>query len=237
MSRFARAFLCLLACGVTVACSRYSRSTGGTSAAEKRVLYDFRTYVAEHRRELPLTREYLGIEHALACTGGTGSKVTSIRITPGADGSFTRPGLDQAAVMVWFECGGSPQTRLVIGGQNDGGGMTSFEAPAGATILKAYDLNRDGLSELLIGQVTNREGESIENATLAMLEKGKLKTVEDFGQVYDDPCQRDSHGTMTALVINYLPLDHEAMPKFSAELYRAHCGPPGRQPEWRRVGR
>jgi hypothetical protein len=235
--------LCLLLAGALVACSRYSRSTGGTSSLEKQVLYDFRaespaTQPAQNNRIVSAAFPTSVTEAGQCKAGDTAKNRTIARIVSQAEGSFTAPGTHQAAYLVDIaSCGQDPTSsmqRLLIA---DASGMISnLEAPLGTTILSTYDLNHDGVSELLLGGVTAGQGAVRKTASLVEFEKGKLRTLEDFGQVYENPCQRDPQGTMTALVVNYLPLGHETMPKFSAELHRSRCFPPGHEPEWVRVG-
>jgi len=238
MSLPARALFCVLACTAMIACSRYSRSTGGTSEAERQPLWDFRSPQIDRQPQgISVTlRSY--IERANWCrTADRQARTTGALTTSQANGSFTAPGVQQTASTLAIHCSSDQklETRLVI---SDATGVASdLEVPPQAVILATFDLNHDSASELLLGETMGQRNDSVRTAQLVALSKGNLKTIEDFGQVYEDPCERDSKATMTALVINYLPLGHEVMPKFSAEVYRAPCVPPGTQPDWKRVGR
>jgi hypothetical protein len=121
------------------------------------------------------------------------------------------------------------------GSDRDQPSAASLGAPAGATIIDSYDLNGDGKKELLLQEVAGGpRGRQTKIARLVEFDKGKLVTVEDFGQVYDDACA-GGDGSLSASTIYYLPPPAGQKTRFTVELYRAPCGAKGQQPKWTRL--
>jgi len=50
-------------------------------------------------------------------------------------------------------------------------------------ILKTFDLNRDGVNELLLGNVYAQSGTTMQSAELVDINKGKARVLRDFGTV------------------------------------------------------
>ena len=155
-----------------------------------------------------------------------------------AEGSFTAAGLKQSVYLIDVgECSHDPvfsTRRLAV---FTAGALTSnLEAPMGTGHLRAYDLNGDGKSELLLQGGHTGRGEWIEVARLVEFDKDKLMTVEDFGQIYDDTCDTDvASKSISASVVYYLPPPAGQKPRFTVELYRAPCPAKGRAPpQWAR---
>jgi hypothetical protein len=120
------------------------------------------------------------------------------------------------------------------GSDRDQQSAANLGAPAGATIIDSYDLNGDGKKELLLQEVAGGPGgRQTKIARLVEFDKGKLVTVEDFGQVYDDACA--GGGSLSASTIYYLPPPAGQKARFTIELYRAPCPPKNQQPQWTRL--
>jgi hypothetical protein len=227
----------------------YSRSTSGFSSLDKQVLYDFRSSEAATGAALDAagTRPILSavfpayLSAMRACKTGpeanqAGQIVPTIR--GAAAGSFTAAGRKQTVYLIDVgECSRDPvfsTRRLAV---FSAGTLTAnAEAPLGAEILRAYDLNGDGKNELLLRDGHTGRGELIEVAKLVEFDKDKLVVVEDFGQIYDDTCDTDLPSkSIRASVVYYLPPPEGQKPRFTVELYRAPCPQKGQTPQWTRV--
>lgn len=249
LSRFAIVAALLL---TLAGCNResYSRSNTGFSSLEKKILFDFRLHrpAAEAEVDAATTRKVLSavfssyLTAMRACKAGPeanapGQIVPAIR--GAAEGSFTAAGLKQNVYLIDVgECSHDPVVstrRLVV---FTAGALTgNVEAPLGTEHLRAYDLNGDGKSELLLQGGHTGRGEWIEVARLVEFDKDTLMTVEDFGQIYDDTCDTDvASKSISASVMYYLPPPAGQKPRFTVELYRAPCPAKGRQPQWAPVG-
>ncbi len=241
----------------------YSRSTSGVSALDKKLLYDFRDTASPSLPKLDKATERRALtavspnyyENLLECGNDYGAPV--LRIASVVTGSFTASGAKETVYLVAVtKCGetmaemGADVNRLLVFSGNQ---MVASAETRSDTILKGYDLNGDGVSELLLVGGWAHGGEITTNATLVRFDKKALVTIENFGAVYQDVCglfsppSDERRKEMTAkgippvaeaVVISYLPQSDPQMPHFFAERYRAPCpaGPNQNPSNWQRVG-
>jgi Serine/threonine protein kinase len=93
-------------------------------------------------------------------------------------------------------------------------------------ILKTYDLNRDGTSELLLaGNYSQMDG-TVLWAKLVDVRGNKLTVVKDFDKVYMDDCDDMSQDTRKfGTLIFYTPRTPGNFPSdFRQDIYRSSCG-------------
>jgi len=92
-------------------------------------------------------------------------------------------------------------------------------------ILKTFDLNRDGVNELLLGNVYVQSGTTMQWAELVDINKGKARVLRDFGTVYQDNCgANDKSGAINASVIFAGAAATGQFPDFRVDNYDAPCG-------------
>ncbi len=239
----------------------YSRSTSGVSALDKKVLYDFRDTAshllpkldkaAERHVLTAVSPDYY--DSLLECGNDYGAPV--LRIASAVTGSFTAPSAKETAYLVGVtKCGetvaemGADINRLLVFSGNQ---MVASAETRSDTILKAFDLNGDGVNELLLAGGWAHGGEITTNATLVRFDKKALVTIENFGAVYHDVCglfsprSSERRKAMTAngippvaeaVVISYLPQSNRQTPHLFAERYRAPCpANPTDKPNWQRA--
>lgn len=262
---FHRAVL-IVALASLLACNwqPYSRSTSGVSALDKKILYDFRDTTspafpkldkATERRVLTAVAPNANIYDSLLECGNDEDGVL-LNLTSVAIGSFTAAGAKETAYLVRVtKCGetmaemGADVNRLVVLSGNQ---IVANAETRDSSILKTYDLNGDGMNELLLAGGWAHGGEDTTNATLVRFDKKALVTVENFGTVYHDVCgliyppteerrrelsAKGVEPVAEAVVISYLPRPGRQMPSFVAERYRAPCpaGPTEKPGTWRRA--
>jgi hypothetical protein len=243
---FNRAVL-IVALAALSGCQPYSRSTGGVSALDKQVLYDFRNPAlpapppldeATQRRVLSAVSLKYYDDPAQCRAGNHSSGNTVLRAIGAAHGSFTAPGAKETVYLVEVaRCGekrASPTNRLLVFA---GDHMAAAAETRYSAILKTYDLDSDHVTELLLSATNARIGEVTTEASLVRFDKKALIALEDFGSVYHDSCgyfrslsaeQRKLAAkgvgpVADALVISYLPRPAGQMPSFFAERYHASC--------------
>lgn len=243
----------------------YSRSVSGVSALDKKVLYDFRDTsspgvpkldkATEHRVFTAVSPHGNIYDNLVEC--GNDEEGVLLNLTSVATGSFTAPGAKESAFLVHVtKCGetmaemGADVSRLLV---FRGEQLVASAESRCDTILKTYDLNGDGISELLLDGGWAHGGEATSNAVLVRFDKKALITIENFGTVYHDVCgliadvpgehrqelaAKGIDPVAEAVVISYLPRPGQQMPNFVAERYRASCPANfgDRPANWQRVG-
>lgn len=223
------AALCLTLVSCKGMIESYKRSNSGTSALEKKVLFDFRT--------TPPARVFATVLPA--------SLPANCAAIDGAAGSFTYAAENEHFYLA--RCGDANR-YFVFSTKLQASGETAF-----SRILQTLDLDHNDQNELLLMAQTAKDGVVDREASLDDFEKNVLRAVEDFGTVYHDPCARfagpdaakrrqltASGGSpyIEAVVVYYLPRPGHQMPNFTAERYRAACpARAGAAPSgWERVG-
>jgi hypothetical protein len=93
-------------------------------------------------------------------------------------------------------------------------------------IPKTFDLNHDGISELLLAGSYSQMGGTVLWAELVDLRSGKPAVVKDFDKVYMDDCAAIYQDTkMFGTLILYTPAGSGALPSgFRKDVYRSNCG-------------
>jgi hypothetical protein len=147
-----------------------------------------------------------------------------------ADGSFTEPNAQQTAYLIAVNerhaalDGNSGTTRLAV---FDGRGLV-LNAEVGDywEMPKTFDLNRDGVNELLLAGGSTQADGTVWRAELIELRGGKPSTVKDFDRVYLDGCETSGQNARTfGTMILYTPAAPGAFPSdFRQDVYRSACG-------------
>lgn len=167
-------------------------------------------------------------------------EMSNATITGVANGSFTEAGKQQIAYLIDTRTGGhadnfGPKYLAIFNGETY---VADFPVPNLSLILQAYDLNRDGLNELLLGYSNTQMGEVQEWAKLVQVAQGKLRVIRDFGNVYHSTCGSASVSDkgIDSSVIFYTPASNNQMPDFRVDNYRAACPAEGSevaQDQWK----
>ena len=156
-------------------------------------------------------------------------------------GSFSAAGQKDRALLVALQpCVADPDTidfQIVV---FPAAGSTTPLARADVPddrLLQTFDLNRDGQDEFFLAHATTKNGVRDVQAQIYQFDKGKLRTLEDFGDVYENDCHSPlaSQG-ISAAVIDYIPRTATGeLPRFVVQLYRAPCPQDGQAPQWQLV--
>lgn len=148
-------------------------------------------------------------------------------ITGVANGSFTEAGKQQTAYLIDTRTGThadnfGPKFLAIFNGDSY---VADFPVPNMSLILQAYDLNRDGINELLLGYANTQTGEVQEWSRLVQVSQAKLRVIRDFGPVYHSTCGNPnaSDKAIDAAVVFYTPAANNQMSDFRVDNYRAQC--------------
>jgi serine/threonine protein kinase len=161
-------------------------------------------------------------------------------ITGVANGSFTEAGKQQTAYLIDTRTGShadnfGPKFLAIFNGDTY---VADFPVPNMSLILQAYDLNRDGLNELLLGYSYTQMGEVQEWSKLVQVAQGKLRVIRDFGTTYHSTCgnQIATDKGIDAAVVFYTPAANNQTSDFRVDNYRAQCPAEGSevaQDQWK----
>ncbi|MBA2504101.1 MAG: protein kinase [Pyrinomonadaceae bacterium] len=149
-------------------------------------------------------------------------------IVSSASGSFTAPGLQQTAYLIEVgECNASHADnygtkRLVI--FNDQNLVANVDAELNTSILKPFDINADGINELLLSGGDMHMGINPGWGTLVDFNNNRPRVIRKFERVYEDSCESERRGSSSlASVILYAPTGKGRMPEIRVDWYRAPC--------------
>lgn len=166
-------------------------------------------------------------------------EMSSATISAVAEGSFTTAGAKQTAYIIDTHSGGGadndgPKYLAIFAGENY---VADFPVPNLSLILKTYDLNRDGVNELLLGYYYMQMGQAMEWAKLLHIQQGQLRVIKDFGTTYASFCQAglaaENNPGATASVVFIAPAQAGQMPEMRVDNYKAPCAPEGANPQWK----
>src|SRR5258708_2137447 len=200
--------------------TKKSRPKLSAAAQDKIISTIFHSYLKEGER---CSDEIYSIEEARA------KGQISPTIEDSAIGSFTATGTKQTAYTINVgECNASHADgfgtkRLVIFENQKL--VANVDADQHSEILQVFDLDQDGINELLLDGGFMNQGISVEHSILVDFQEGKLRVVHDFGQTSYDSCpsgqKKSSSG---ALAIFYTTLVKGQMPEFRTDADRPNSG-------------
>ena len=137
--------------------------------------------------------------------------MSSATISAAAEGSFTATGAKQTAYIIDTHSGSpadndGPKYLAIFAGETY---VTDFPVPNLSLILSTFDLNRDGINELLLGYYYMQMGQALEWAKLMHVSQGSLRPLKDFGTTYISYCEAglapDNNPGVAASVVFYAP--------------------------------
>lgn len=145
-----------------------------------------------------------------------------------AAGSFTAAGTQQTAYLVFVgECGASHAQswgtkRLAV--FEDNRLVTSLDVNDHGSIVGVYDVNSDGVNELLVEGGWMGQGYYGGWSSLVEVSNRRLRVLGKFG-AFDDSCGAvGKHGKVEAAVIYYSRGTSVGAPEFRVDTYRARYG-------------
>ncbi|HEX8845242.1 MAG TPA: protein kinase [Pyrinomonadaceae bacterium] len=164
-------------------------------------------------------------------------EMSSATVSAVAEGSFTQAGAKQTAYIIDTHSGtaannGGPKYLAIFSGETY---VVDVPVPNLSLILQIYDLNRDGVNELLLGYYQKQMGQIIEWAKLVQLAQGQLRIIKDFGTTYASMCEvspEKNPGT-AASAIFYAMAAAGQMPELRVDNYQAACAPEGTTEQWK----
>jgi serine/threonine protein kinase len=162
-------------------------------------------------------------------------------ITGASTGSFTAAGLQQTAYLIDTRTGSHADNSglkylAIFNGETY---VADFPVTNLSLILQTYDLNRDGINELLLGYSSTQMGEIQEWGKLVQVSQGKLRVIHDFGTTYRSTCGSEStsdKGIDSSVIFYAPPASNNQMPDFRVDNYRAACPAEGTevaQEQWK----
>jgi hypothetical protein len=166
--------------------------------------------------------------------------MSTATISAVSEGSFTAAGAKQTAYIIDTHSG-SPADNdgakylAIFEGETY---VTDYPVPNLSLILKTFDLNRDGINELLLGYYYMQMGQAMEWAKLVQVAQGNLRNLKDFGTTYLSYCEAglapDNNPGVAASVVFYAPAAQTGqMPELRIDNYKAGCAPEGANPQWK----
>ncbi|MDQ1422500.1 MAG: eukaryotic-like serine/threonine-protein kinase, partial [Acidimicrobiaceae bacterium] len=138
-------------------------------------------------------------------------EMTSATVSAVAEGSFTTTGAKQTAYIVDTHSGSQADNDgakylAIFSGETY---VADFPVPNLSLILKTYDLNHDGINELLLGYYYMQMGQMMEWSKLVQVSQGQLRIIKDFNTTYVSYCEvglsPDSNPGMAAAVVFIAP--------------------------------
>jgi hypothetical protein len=152
-------------------------------------------------------------------------------------GAFTQPGVQQTAYLI------AVNERYADHADNFGtkrlaifeGRRLVLDVDIGdhGGILKTFDLNRDGTSELLLEGGFMQMGHETLWSKLIEFRGGRQRVVKDFGDVYAGDCGAKDDGQTFGVQVLYTPAARGSFPQgFRQDVYRTGCGD---QSNWKYV--
>ena len=167
-------------------------------------------------------------------------EMSTATVSAVAEGSFTAAGTKQTAYLIDTHSG-SPADNdgakylAIFAGETY---VADFPVPNLSLILSTFDLNRDGINELLLGYYYMQMGQALEWAKLVHVSQGGLRPLKDFGTTYISYCEAglapDNNPGVAASVVFYAPSAQTGqMPELRVDNYKAACAPEGSTPQWK----
>jgi serine/threonine protein kinase len=166
-------------------------------------------------------------------------EMTSATVSAVAEGSFTTTGAKQTAYIIDTHSGSpadndGPKYLAIFSGETY---VTDFPMPNLSLILKTYDLNHDGINELLLGYYYMQMGQMMEWAKLVQVSQGQLRVIKDFNTTYVSYCEGglspDSNSGMAAAVVFIAPAATGQLPELRVDNYKAPCSPDAANAQWK----
>ena len=197
-----------------------------TAAVQKSVLSKvFRKYLSDDSKCNP---NFAGnsTDDFLKAARDAGQIVPTI--VDSTTGSFTASGQTQTLYVISVnECGashadnyGSKRVAIVAGPQI----VANVDSDFKSSIVRKFDLDGDGVDEVLMTSGDMSQGTLTEMATLLSFQNGKMKVIEDFGTVVLDSCASGFPGSSAkASVISYAGVFQGTIPKLKMDNYESSC--------------
>jgi hypothetical protein len=143
------------------------------------------------------------------------------------DGAFTKAGAKQRAYLLHnAECGAThadnfgTATLAVFEGEQV---VARANLPGGASIAGVFDLDGDGVRELLVTFGFTNMGEHVESASLRRFEGERLVELRDFGQVESSSCESEIAPKAQEVTTVRAIVRPGAPPEFRTETKRSAC--------------
>lgn len=166
-------------------------------------------------------------------------EMSNATVSAVAEGSFTAAGAKETAYIIDTNSGGhadnfGPKYLAIFAGETY---VTDYPIPDLSIIVRSFDLNRDGVNELLLGYYYIQMGQVMEWAKLVQIQQGQLRVIKDFGTTYVNTCEAnlpaDTNPGLAASVIFQAPAPPGQMPELRVDNYKATCPAGGSDAQWK----
>jgi hypothetical protein len=150
------------------------------------------------------------------------------KITGFTTGAFTEPNTTQTAYLIMVgECGaphavnwGTKRLAIFSGDKL----VVNVDVQDHTTILNTYDLNGDGINELLITGGYMQSGYVSQWGALISFKDGRLRFDKKFESLWSSNCSSmEPKAGVSAAVIYYTGGSRDAGPEFRVDNYQAKC--------------
>ena len=151
-----------------------------------------------------------------------------VSINSAVTGAFSKRGARETVYMLQQRATEPMDTVIaVLSGDRV---VAAIPAPGSNAIVNARDVDGDGVDELLLDGSVQTFGVVITSARLVRLNGRALKTVHDFGGVYEGGCGNgQSMGIRAGVLVQSSP-GKDGKPGFRVDLYGAPCRTDGQEP-------
>jgi hypothetical protein len=151
-----------------------------------------------------------------------------IAINSAVSGAFSKRGARETAYLLQQRATEPMDTLIaILSGDRV---VAAVPAPGSNAIVNAPDVDGDGVDELLLDGSVQTFGVLVTTARLVRLSGKELKTVHDFGGVYEGGCVNGQSFGIRAGVLHAAPPGRDGKRAFRIDVFGASCRPDGRQP-------
>jgi S1-C subfamily serine protease/tRNA A-37 threonylcarbamoyl transferase component Bud32 len=164
-------------------------------------------------------------------------EMSNAAVSAVAEGSFTAAGAKETAYIIDTHSGSAadndgPKYLAIFAGETL---VADYPVPNLSLVVRTFDLNRDGVNELLLGYYYMQMGQAMEWAKLVQIQQGQLRVVKDFGTTYFNACgaELENNPGLAAAVVYVAPATKDQMPELRVDNYRAACPAEGSDAQWK----
>ncbi|HEY0378273.1 MAG TPA: protein kinase [Pyrinomonadaceae bacterium] len=164
-------------------------------------------------------------------------EMSNAAVSAVAEGSFTASGAKETAYVIDTHSGSAadndgPKYLAIFSGETY---VADYPVPNLSLVVRTFDLNRDGVNELLLGYYYMQMGRAMEWAKLVQLQQGQLRVVKDFGTTYFNACEAgpENNPGLAAAVVYVAPAARDQLPELRVDNYKAACPAEGSDAQWK----
>lgn len=209
------------------------------ASLQKAVLFDYTKETgASMLDKIPKAEENVVLKYLF---GANYKRDADARVERRISGAFTKP---NAKETLYFARGGliDETEEMPRFESNSIGYLAVYDGTTPISKIKLSaqgirqiaDLNNDGKNELLLDNGFTNNGATMVSLWLKQIERGELKTIKEFGNVYSDNSGAIGKCVVDAAVARYAPTTEKKFPDFEMSYFQSGCGKNSR---WKRLAK